>query len=115
MRATTHTFGLSITIATLPISLPCRTKSRSKSLPSNGLRANLSPAEKAAIAERPTADPVAYAYYAKAREIDIYGNCREDAENEKAAKQKVELLEKSHAARSELRLGVCARFRESAI
>ena len=58
------------------------------------LKANLSPAEKAAIAERPTADLVAYAYYTKAKEIDIYTNW-EGAENEKAANQKVELLEKA--------------------
>src|SRR5437762_8647198 len=58
------------------------------------LKANLSPAEKAAIAERPTTDLVAYAYYAKAREINIYGNW-EGAENEKVANQKVELLEKA--------------------
>src|SRR5207249_6350753 len=58
------------------------------------LKANLSPAEKAAIAERPTADLLAYAYYTKAKEIDIYGNW-EGAENEKAANQKVELLEKA--------------------
>ena len=38
------------------------------------LKANLSPTEKAAIAERPTADLVAYAYYTKAKEIDIYTN-----------------------------------------
>src|SRR5213080_2773101 len=56
----------------------------------NQLKANLSPAEKAAIAERPTADLLAYAYYTKAKEIDIYGNW-ESAENEKAANQKVEL------------------------
>src|SRR5437773_12085361 len=53
----------------------------------NQLQAKLSTAEKAAIAERPTADPVAYAYYTKAKEIDIYSNW-EGAENEKAAKQK---------------------------
>jgi serine/threonine protein kinase/tetratricopeptide (TPR) repeat protein len=58
------------------------------------LKANLSPGEKAAIAERPTADLVAYTYYAKAKEIDIYGNWQ-SAENEKAANQKVELLEKA--------------------
>jgi serine/threonine-protein kinase len=58
------------------------------------LKANLSPAEKAAIVERPTSDLVAYAYYTKAKEIDIYGNW-EGAENEKSAKQKVELLEKA--------------------
>ena len=38
------------------------------------LQAKLSPAEKAAIAERPTADLVAYAYYTKAKEIYIYDN-----------------------------------------
>ena len=34
------------------------------------LQAKLSAAEKAAIAERPTADPVAYAFYTEAKEID---------------------------------------------
>ena len=34
------------------------------------LRAKLSPAEKAAIAQRPTADPVAYAFYTHAKAID---------------------------------------------
>ena len=38
------------------------------------LQAKLSPAEKAAIAERPTADLVAYAYYTKAKEIDVWSN-----------------------------------------
>ena len=71
------------------------------------LKANLSPAEKAAIAERPTADPVAYAYYAKAREIDIYSNW-EGAENEKAAKQKVELLEKATQRDPNFALAYCA-------
>src|SRR5881397_3249896 len=37
----------------------------------NQLRAKLSEAEKAAIAERPTADPMAYAYYTKAKEMDM--------------------------------------------
>src|SRR2546430_7392698 len=58
------------------------------------LRAKLSAAEKAAIVERPTTDLMAYAYYTKAKEIDTYGNW-EGAENEKAANQKVELLEKA--------------------
>ena len=49
------------------------------------LQANLSPAEKAAIAERPTADLVAYAYYTKAKEIDIYDNW-EGAEKKREAK-----------------------------
>jgi TolB-like protein/Tfp pilus assembly protein PilF len=56
------------------------------------LKANLSTAEKAAIAERPTADLVAHALYTKANEIDIYADW-EGAE--KSAKQKVELLEKA--------------------
>src|SRR5262249_31337708 len=38
------------------------------------LRAKLSAAKKAAIEERPTADLVAYAYYTKAREIDVWRN-----------------------------------------
>src|SRR5437870_3045700 len=70
------------------------------------LRAKLSPAEKAAIAERPTTDPVAYAYYTKAKEIDIYGNW-EGAENEKAANQKVELLEKATQRDPNFALAYC--------
>ena len=70
------------------------------------LKANLSPAEKAAIAERPTADLVAYAYYTKAKEIDIYTNW-EGAEN-KAAKQKVELLEKATQRDPNFALAYCA-------
>jgi TolB-like protein/Flp pilus assembly protein TadD len=73
----------------------------------NQLQAKLSTAERAAIAERPTADPVAYAYYAKAKEIDIYSNW-EDAENEKAAKQKVELLEKATQRDPNFALAYCA-------
>jgi serine/threonine protein kinase len=70
------------------------------------LKANLSPAEKAAIAERPTSDLVAYAYYTKAREISIYGNW-EGAENEKAANQKVELLEKATQRDPNFALAYC--------
>jgi TolB-like protein/Tfp pilus assembly protein PilF len=56
------------------------------------LRAKLSAAEKAAIAERPTADLAAYAYYTKAKDIDW----RENWEGrEKSLIQKVELLEKA--------------------
>jgi serine/threonine protein kinase len=55
------------------------------------LQVKLSPAEKAAIAERPTADPVAYAYYTEAKEFD-----RHDWEGaEKNLNRKVELLEKA--------------------
>ncbi len=56
------------------------------------LKANLSPAEKAALAERPTTDLVAYAYYTKAQEIDVWSNWEGW---EKSANQKVELLEKA--------------------
>ena len=70
------------------------------------LKANLSPAEKDAIVERPTSDLVAYAYYTKAREIDIYSNW-EGAENEKAAKQKVELLEKATQRDPNFALAYC--------
>jgi serine/threonine protein kinase len=73
----------------------------------NQLQAKLSTAEKAAIAERPTADPVAYAYYTKAKEIDIYSNW-EGAENEKAANQKVELLEKATQRDPNFALAYCA-------
>ena len=59
----------------------------------NQLQAKLSPAESAAIAERPTTDLVAYAYYTRAREINIYTDNWEGAE--KNGNQKVELLEKA--------------------
>ena len=105
MRAPTHTFGLSITIATSPTYLPIQTEIAQQI--ADQLNANLSPAEKAAIAERPTADLVAYAYYTKAKEIDIYGNW-EGAENEKAANQKVELLEKATQRDPNFALAYCA-------
>jgi eukaryotic-like serine/threonine-protein kinase len=69
------------------------------------LKAKLSPAEKAAIAERPTADLVAYAYYTKAKEIDIYENW-EGAEN--SANQKVQLLEKAIQRDPNFALAYCA-------
>ena len=69
------------------------------------LQAKLSPAEKAAIAERPTADPVAYAYYTKAKEIDIYG----DWEGvDKSLNQKVELLEKATQRDPNFAMAYCA-------
>jgi TolB-like protein len=73
----------------------------------NQLQARLSTAEKAAIAERPTTDPVAYAYYTKAKEIDIYSNWQR-AENEKAANQRVELLEKATQRDPNFVLAYCA-------
>ena len=69
------------------------------------LKANLSPAEKAAIAERPTADPVAYAYYTKAKEIDIYEQLGGRGKKPEA---KSGTARKSHAARSELCPAYCA-------
>src|SRR5438067_497456 len=56
----------------------------------NQLRAKLSEAEKAAIVERPNGDPVAYAYYTKAKEMDLSVNWEGD---EKNLNQKVEQLE----------------------
>jgi eukaryotic-like serine/threonine-protein kinase len=76
----------------------------------NQLQAKLSPAEKTAIAEPPTSDLVAYAYYTKAKEIDVYGNW-EGAENEKAANQKVELLEKATQRDPNFVLAYCALAR----
>jgi TolB-like protein len=72
----------------------------------NQLKAKLSPAEKAAIVERPTSDLVAYAYYTKAKEIDIYSNWQ-SAENAKAADQKVELLEKATQRDPNFALAYC--------
>jgi serine/threonine protein kinase len=58
----------------------------------NQLRAKLSPEEKVAIAERPTADPMAYAYFARAREIDLSIDWQG---MERSLNQKIELLEKA--------------------
>jgi serine/threonine protein kinase/tetratricopeptide (TPR) repeat protein len=69
------------------------------------LKVNLSLAEKAAIAERPTADLVAYAYYTKAKELDL-GVDWEGAE--KSANQKVELLEKATQRDPNFALAYCA-------
>src|SRR5437773_1300369 len=58
----------------------------------NQLRATLSVAEKAAIEDRPTADPVAYAYYTEAKAIGD----RLDWEGwEKSGNRAIELLEKA--------------------
>jgi TolB-like protein/predicted Zn-dependent protease len=69
------------------------------------LRAKLSAAEKAAIAERPTADLVAYTYYTKANEINIYTDNWEGAE--KNGDQKVELLEKATQRDPNFALAYC--------
>jgi TolB-like protein/predicted Ser/Thr protein kinase len=68
------------------------------------LRSKLSPAERAAIAERPTADLVAYAFYTKAKELDW-----DDWEGaEKNARRKVELLEKATQRDPNFALAYCA-------
>jgi tetratricopeptide (TPR) repeat protein len=69
------------------------------------LRAKLSATEKAAIAERPTADLVAYAYYTKAKEIDVWSNW-EGAE--KSMAQKIGLLEKAIQRDPNFALAYCA-------
>jgi serine/threonine protein kinase/cytochrome c-type biogenesis protein CcmH/NrfG len=69
------------------------------------LQTKLSPAEKAAIVERPTADLVAYALYTKAKELDSWGNW-EGAE--KSMAKKVELLEKATQRDPTFALAYCA-------
>ena len=59
----------------------------------NQLQVKLSPTESAAIAERPTTDLVAFTYYTRANQINIYTDNWEGAE--KNGNQKVELLEKA--------------------
>jgi TolB-like protein len=71
----------------------------------NQLRAKLSAAEKAAIEERPTTDLVAYAYYTKAKEIDVWRNW-EGVEN--SMTQKVGLLEKAIQRDPNFALAYCA-------
>jgi serine/threonine protein kinase len=68
------------------------------------LRAKLSPAEKAAIVERPTTDLVAYAYYTKAKEMDLSVNWEGD---EKNLNQKLELLEKAVERDPKFALAYC--------
>jgi len=69
------------------------------------LQAKLSPAEKAAIAERPTADPVAYAFYTQAKAIDDESDW-EGAD--KSLNRKVELLEKATQRDPNFALAYCA-------
>jgi TolB-like protein/predicted Zn-dependent protease len=70
----------------------------------NQLRAKLSAAEKAAIAERPTADLVAYALYAEAKGIACY-----DWEGaDKPLNRMVELLEKATQRDPNFALAYCA-------
>jgi serine/threonine protein kinase len=69
------------------------------------LQAKLSPAEKAAIAERPTADPVAYALYTEAKAIDAGSDWEGD---DKILNRKVELLEKATQRDPNFALAYCA-------
>jgi serine/threonine protein kinase/Tfp pilus assembly protein PilF len=69
------------------------------------LQAKLSAAEKSAIAARPTADLVAYVFYTKAKEIDIWHDW-EGAE--KSMNRKVELLEKATQRDPTFALAYCA-------
>src|SRR5262249_20208783 len=69
------------------------------------LRAKLSVDEKAAIAERPTADAVAYAYYTKAKEMDLSENW---GGMENSLNQQVELLEKAIQRDPNFALAYCA-------
>src|SRR6266540_3249904 len=69
------------------------------------LRSKLSPEEKAAIGERPTTDPVAYALYTQAKAID------DEADWEGAEKnlnREVELLEKATQRDPNFALAYCA-------
>jgi TolB-like protein/Tfp pilus assembly protein PilF/predicted Ser/Thr protein kinase len=68
------------------------------------LQAKLSPAEKAAIEERPTADPVAYAYYTQAKAI---GDVDDWEGWEKSCKRTVELLEKATQRDPNFALAYC--------
>jgi TolB-like protein/predicted Ser/Thr protein kinase/Tfp pilus assembly protein PilF len=71
----------------------------------NQLQTKLSPAESAAIAERPTADLAAYAFYTKAKEIFVW-NDWEGAE--KSLTRQVELLEKATQRDPTFALAYCA-------
>jgi len=69
------------------------------------LQVELSEAEKVAIAEQPTTDLVAYAYYTKAKELDSWSNWEGE---EKNVNQKVELLEKATQRDPNFAFAYCA-------
>jgi TolB-like protein len=69
------------------------------------LRAKLSASEKAAIAQRPTADPVAYAFYTQAKAI---GDVDDWEGWEKSLNRKVELLKKATQRDPNFALAYCA-------
>ncbi len=72
------------------------------------LEAKLSESEKSAIAERPTTDLVAYAYYTKAKELDTLTNWEGDEQN---LNQEVGLLEKAIQHDPNFALAYCALAR----
>jgi tetratricopeptide (TPR) repeat protein len=71
----------------------------------NQLQAKLSASEKAAISERPTTDPVAYALYTQAKAI---GDLDDWEGWEKSLNRKVELLEKATQRDPNFALAYCA-------
>ena len=103
MRVLTHTFGLSITTAMSADVFAIQTEIAHQI--ADELQAKLSPAEKAAIAERPTADLVAYALYAEAKAIDDHYDWEGE---EKRLNQEVELLEKATQRDPNFALAHCA-------
>jgi tetratricopeptide (TPR) repeat protein len=70
----------------------------------NQLQAKLSATEKAAIAERPTADPMAYAFYTQAKAI---GDVDDWEGWEKSLNRKMELLEKATQRDPNFALAYC--------
>lgn len=69
------------------------------------LHAKLSPAENVAITEKPSGDPIAYAYYAQAKDI----GCRADWEgSDNHLTRAVELLEKATQRDPKFALAYCA-------
>jgi serine/threonine protein kinase len=74
----------------------------------NQLQAKLSPAEKAATAERPTADPVAYALYTEAKAI---GDQCDWEGADKGLNRAAELLEKATQRDPNFALAYCALAR----
>src|SRR4029078_11547050 len=71
----------------------------------NKIQAKLSPAEKAAIAERPTADPGAYAFYTQAKPMDDESDW-EGAD--RSLNRKIKLLEKATQPDPNFVLAECA-------
>jgi tetratricopeptide (TPR) repeat protein len=69
------------------------------------LRAKLSDREKVAIAERPTTNLVAYAYYTRAEEIDVYASWQGPGGS---LNEQVELLEKATQHDPNFALAYCA-------